>query len=387
MSNMLPTAASLLISEDCNLRCKYCFELGSHCKNNMSIDVIHKALDFLFQNAIDQNVNQVSLIMFGGEPLINMDGVEETFRYATELKRKTGINVSASTVTNGTIMNQRVFDVYRKYRDELNLMVQISVDGIKEAHDENRVTIDGKGSFDMIERNLPKWKQIFTYPDGKVRNVCIHGSLSPSNIRYMYESYRYFMDVWQISYIWFMPIHDTTYTNEHVIQYRENLIKIAEDCLQNAIKYNDLNYVYDYAPLDKSINGVLCSGSFPGAPCGAGKNFCTITADGLISPCHHIYFADEENHTLIGDLDKGIDKDRVRLYNEYDNRDMSCYKENPNCDCYGCYRCIADNWVRNGNLFTQIRGQRCMMSHIERDIQKWIRDELTKRGLYDNGGR
>lgn len=377
-----PTSASLLISEQCNLRCKYCFELGSHRDKMMSDEIIIRSMEMLFENAVEQGKDSVSIILFGGEPLLNPKGCNLALSKGIELREKTGVNFSASCITNGTVLNEYIYNMFKRVKKEIDLTIQISVDGVKEAHDMNRVTRTGGGSFDLIEKNIPKWKQICTDENGNMSGLCIHGCLSPSNMKYFYQSYRYFMDVWQTPFIWFMPIHNADYSMEDVIMYKNDLKKIAEENLKLALKTGSLKYITDYAPIDKCIETVYC-GEF-GAPCGAGKNFCSITADGMISPCHNIYTNDKENYTLIGNIWDGVDPLRVRLMNDYSNEDLNCTKENPNCNCYGCYRCLADNWVVNGNIFTQIRGNRCLMSHVERDIQQWLHKELAKAGLIEN---
>lgn len=381
-----PTAASLLISEDCNLRCKYCFELGHHNKQLMSKEVARDAIKFLFDNAKKEreinhnNVNNVSVILFGGEPLLNPDGIETVLETGEKLSKETGISFQAGTITNGTIMNDKIKRIYKKYRDTCGLSVQLSVDGIKEAHDMNRVTIGGKGSFDMIMKNLDDWKEIF---EGKEYNICVHTCLSQSNMKYFYDSWKYFMEEWKLQNIWFMPIHSDEYTIDDVRSYKEQLIKIGELLLNNTLRTGDLGWIKTFAPLDKCIMNLQ---NFSHAPCGAGKNFCSITAKGLVSPCHQVYYNDEENFTIIGNIYDGIDSMKAKLLNEYDSSDLSCNKENPECDCYGCYRCLADNWCRTKNLFACVRKERCMMSHIERDMQQWMKKELIKHGFLNERG-
>ena len=51
----------------------------------------------------------------------------------------------------------------------------------------------------------------------------------------------------------------------------------------------------------------------PSAPCGAGKNYITITAKGEIYPCHHFYYNDPEKTTKIGDVWNGIDEQPERF--------------------------------------------------------------------------
>jgi len=158
-----PTAASLLLSEDCNLACKYCFEIQTRNqkKKNMSKEVATKAIDMLFENAILGRDNEaenkaVSITLFGGEPHLNPDALEAILEYGLLISDNTGIEFDVLTITNGTILTDRIFNIYKKFIDKGhngNFAIQISVDGTKEYNDINRVTRSGKGSFDLIEKN------------------------------------------------------------------------------------------------------------------------------------------------------------------------------------------------------------------------------------------
>ena len=74
---MLPDSASFLITEDRNLACKYCFELGHRNRRAMSKEVIHKGMELLFEGAKDSGRNEVHVTLFGGEPFFV--GSDEVF--------------------------------------------------------------------------------------------------------------------------------------------------------------------------------------------------------------------------------------------------------------------------------------------------------------------
>lgn len=370
----LPTSASFLVTENCNLACKYCFEKPLRNEKVMTKEIARKSLDFLCNNAIKTGKRNFSAMLFGGEPLLNLEVVEEILRYGVELEKKTGKIFSSSMVTNATILNDEVKRVISTYMKPARLSVQLSVDGIKTSHDMYRVDRGGKGTFDRIEKNIPAWKEL--YKDN-INLLSLHGCLNKKTMKYLYDSYIYFREKWDIPRIWFMPIHSEEWDKEDVDLYESELDKITKYILEDAKKNNNFKEVTNYAPIDRCLR----SDVRPTAPCGAGKSFITFTANGEIYPCHHFYFNDPEKTTKIGDLDNGIDESRRKMYLEYDESDMSCSKDDPKCDAYQCYRCIADNWVVNGNFLSQIRGHRCSMSKVERKIHLKVREELSKMGL------
>lgn len=369
---ILPTAASFLITENCNLRCTYCFE--KHNTKTMSIKVAKDGLDYLANNAKLSGAENFSAMLFGGEPTLHPDVVEAILSYGLELSNKYNVPFSASMVTNATNLPDELITVIEKYGPATQLSVQLSVDGIQEVQDMFRVTVGGKGSFHMVEKNIPKWKELFKNMPGA---LSIHGCSNKQTLPYLFENYKFFKDEWGFDNIWFMPIHGEDWTVEDVEIYREQLTMIMDDLLERTRISNNLYHVEGYAPLDK------CSrhDGWANAPCSAGKTFVTITADGEIYPCHHFYFNDPENATKLGDIYKGVDQHAQQIYIDYDYTSMSCTKECPDCDAYGCYRCIAENWVVNGSMLSQIRGHRCDMSKVERELQVYLREKLSDMGL------
>ena len=153
------TSASFLMTEDCNLRCIYCFEEHRQ-KKSMSKEVIKAGLDFLCRNSLVDGTRRFHALLFGGEPLMEPDGVEYLLDYGHRLAEETNTHFSAGIITNATILTPRVQAILKEYIPK-GLTVQLSIDGVKEAHDMYRVTVSGRGSFDIIERNIPIWKELF----------------------------------------------------------------------------------------------------------------------------------------------------------------------------------------------------------------------------------
>lgn len=371
----LITSASFLLTEDCNLRCTYCFEEHRQ-KKAMSKEVIKTGLDFLNHNCLVDGSRAFYAMIFGGEPLMEPDGLEFLLEYGHKLAKETNTKFSAGIVTNATILTPRIQEILKKYIP-LGLGVQLSVDGVKEAHDMYRVTVAGRGSFDIIEKNIPIWKELFKDHMGQLN---VHGCSNKKTLPYLYESYIFFREVWDIPRIWFMPIHSEEWDENDVALYASELNKIADYIIERVKKEGSMREVDYYAPIDRCLR----PDRRPSAPCGAGKTFATITAEGLISPCHHLYFNDPEGYTLIGDVFNGIDDQRRLMFVNYDNDDISC---STSCEALQCYRCIAENFVQNGSPFSQIKGHRCQMSLVERQVQLRVREEVGKLGLLNPNGQ
>ena len=100
----------LILTENCNLRCKYCFDDEfsdrTDCSYNptMPISRIEEILDFI-EKTKDKNVSP-KINFFGGEPTVNWDFIVEFYNKANA---RIG-NFSSTINTNGVNLNKERID-------------------------------------------------------------------------------------------------------------------------------------------------------------------------------------------------------------------------------------------------------------------------------------
>lgn len=348
-----------------------CYEADKRRNKNMSKEVAQNSLDFLFENAKIAKRNRVSITFFGGEPTLVPDIIEYVIEYGLSKKKQTGIDFTVGMITNCVQISEELYSILERYKRDVKLNVQLSIDGPKHIQDMYRVKPDGTGSFDDIERNVPIYKELFKNDLGGLN---VHGCLNKQSLPYLYESYKFFKDTWGLKEMWFIPVQEEDWTDEDVEIYRKESEKIFLDIQKDIIKTGNTRSLKGYSPLDRCLRKQ--TGNL-GKTCGAGKDFATITADGEIYPCHQIYFHDEYKETKIGNVfDKKIDDDVRRLFLEYDGRDLSC--DSSICDHDQCYRCIAVNYGRYGSILSQVRGKYCQMMRIDQEFQNKMREFLNE---------
>lgn len=147
---------TLMVTESCNLECKYCYQERKN--RSMNKDVIKKTIDFFNKHT---DAEKPLIYAFGGEPFLVLNSLEFLFDYAIRKNNKTCFKL----ITNGTLLNERIKEFLEKYKDFIKIFV-VSMDGFKELHDANRVDSNGKGTWDIIVKNLPFFLK--TFPDLRV---------------------------------------------------------------------------------------------------------------------------------------------------------------------------------------------------------------------------
>lgn len=149
---------TLQVTQNCNLRCSYCAYSGAyynrtHNKKTMSFAVAKKAVDFLLSHSTASD--DISVGFYGGEPLLEFGLIKEVVAYTESVCW--GKNVSYAITTNATLLKGEILD----FLVEKNFKVMISLDGPKEVHDQNRVFSDGRGSYDIVMRNIANIKKLY----------------------------------------------------------------------------------------------------------------------------------------------------------------------------------------------------------------------------------
>jgi uncharacterized protein len=169
---------TLFLSEDCNLRCGYCYQ-PRFARTAMSVDTAMTAVD----SALAHGAESLALTFFGGEPLLQAPAMFDILRRARALEAVNGVPVTAKVSTNGLLLDA---DVLAEGTD-LGLFFSLSIDGVREAHDAARRTCDGAGSFDAAAQAL----QLLVDAN---RPFATYSVVTPDTVRYLAKSVAFLWD-------------------------------------------------------------------------------------------------------------------------------------------------------------------------------------------------
>lgn len=125
---------------DCNLRCSYCYE--SHVRGSRISDDLIESIGrhLLVKHAADKFKN-LSLTLFGGEPLLNKDVVRKLVDVVDEASAQCGFDVAYHVVTNATLVDADYVQLFKSRKASF----QVTLDGVGGGSDGGR-----KGAFDRI---------------------------------------------------------------------------------------------------------------------------------------------------------------------------------------------------------------------------------------------
>lgn len=148
---------TLQVTKNCNFSCRYCAfandnNIGRvHQNTKMSVKVAKDAIDFLFKHS--QDVHELTIAFYGGEPMLNFELIKEVVEYANSkfFTKK----IKYLMTTNASILNDEMLALLVKN----NFEISISLDGPKNIQNRHRKFFQtGKGTFDIVYNNLMKIK-------------------------------------------------------------------------------------------------------------------------------------------------------------------------------------------------------------------------------------
>ncbi len=142
----------ILPTEQCNYRCKYCYE--SFQKGKMTEELQEAVIKYIRKNISKYAGLRIS--WFGGEPLLALDVIEKISVKAMDICKRARRAYRADMTTNGYLLT---LETFKKLLSWNVLSYQITVDGIKEIHDSKKPLANGAGTFDVVTGNLKRIKE------------------------------------------------------------------------------------------------------------------------------------------------------------------------------------------------------------------------------------
>ena len=130
----------LMVTRDCNLRCRYCYACGGERKDYMTWETARRAVDYVAARSRSFKVQ-----FSGGEPLLNFSLVRRVIEYLGSHQ-----GVTFQLQTNGTLINGALARELKGLRIGLG----VSLDGPPAVNDYLRPFPGGSGSTMAVIRGL-----------------------------------------------------------------------------------------------------------------------------------------------------------------------------------------------------------------------------------------
>lgn len=387
----------LQVTQNCNLRCKYCIYSGGYINRNhnnkkMSWEMAKCGIDYLLEHSKESTY--LALGFYGGEPLLEYELIKRCIMYIE--KEGEGKKLYFNITTNATLLTDEMIQFFANH----SLYLTISLDGPEEIHDrDRRFNCSEKGSYSVVMEKVKLLND--RYPLYYKENVRFNTVLKTDN---SFERINNFISCENLvknnSFSSTMVTDDycknkscaneedmKRYFEEYEFENFKRLLKRAGIYNGNKVsKLLDLNNYSDDIFNDNMRSykrTELPAKTHHSGPCIPGITSLFVTVEGDLYPCEKI--SEASTVARIGDIHKGIDLNLAkRVLNIEKAMDKQCH------DCWAyshCTMCLVQSEVIEEEDFSKnIMIEKCakIRANIEssfknycmyNEIQKFHRDE------------
>ncbi len=334
----------LMLTDSCNLACRYCYEdreegcvppgQRGRALRDMSPESLRGSVGFLLANSGENR--KVTVVFFGGEPLLRFPLLRAAVTEARAMAAAAGKEISFSLTTNGTLITREIAG----FLNGNGVSVCVSIDGPPEVHDVNRPYASGRGSYDDVKRGLMHLMEEGTGFPPAARVTLGRGFVDVPGM------FRHLRDL-GFGEVGFAPASAaegsaTALTGAELAividGFRELAVEYVDDVRERRMPA--------FSNMTQVLSLIHRGDPLP-YPCGAGIGMLAADPSGVFYPCHRLCGMGDS----MGDPSRGVAHGaRVRFLDGARRRREvacdSCWAKN---FCAG--GCYHDAYLRQGDLF------------------------------------
>lgn len=359
------------VTEECNLRCKYCYMTHKNSFRRMSIEVAKEAVDYYLSQPVETEA--VAWEFIGGEPLLEIALIDELCDYIKyEMFRRDHPwfkKYMFSFSSNGLLYSSEAVQDYIK-RNKNHISIGITIDGTKAKHDLQRVFPNGDGSYDQVIENVRLWMKQFPHATTKV-------TFASDDIKYLKESIIHLWDL-GLKHIPANVVFEDVWKDGDDLLLEEQLLSLADYILENELWWD-----YSVRFFDPALGYSLGSHDLQTNFCGSGR-MTAIDCEGNLYPC--IRFLDfcmpsKDISTIKkGNIAFGEDQTVVDAFKAL-TIDLVSDDECKACPiAFGCFACAGNNlcYTESNTVFKRTKFH-CNMHKAQVRANEYFWYELGKR--------
>ncbi len=377
---------TLTLTEQCNLRCRYCYHHSSHDwirpfrNRHMSRSTALKALAYFAERCAYAEMPTVSF--YGGEPLLRFDVIKAVVEQASV--QTAWPELTFIIDTNGTLLDDEIIEFVADH--EIHL--QVSLDGPPALHDRHRVGRNGETTHATIEHGL---ERLLRRDPGAATRLSFVVTLAPPYDFLAAADYFADLPLFRDLGITTRPSvtanianldgveidgqsgHDLALLREHRDRARERYVQAClagqrstlSPLLTNFFENGLIRFHHrSRKPLPERVSPTGC--------CQPGQRRLHVRTDGVFQPCERV-----GEVMAIGDVDRGFDRAVIeRLYAEMfaavRQRCRDCWAVR---QCGLCFTVLAPTWSDDASRPSSVPETAC--EEVRNDLDGLFRFYLA----------
>lgn len=295
---------TLHVTNQCNMACDYCY-VDHGTRGVMSLETARKAVDL----ASIENPESAGIIFFGGEPLTEKGIIHDTVEYCEHKRKRDNCFFHFKITTNGLLLDED----FLKFAGKHGILVAMSHDGVKEAHDLHRKGCRGEGTYDALSGRIDLLLSYQPYAPVML-------TVNPDTVQYYRKSVEYLYGK-GFKYIICSLNYAGAWDERSLGVLKNQYLELAEFYYEK-MAAEDKFYL---SPFEVKISSHVNRDTYCRERCELGKRQVSVGPDGSLYPC--VQFVGDHEYA-IGNVDTGVDEEKRNAIYERNEKEKS--------ECEGC---------------------------------------------------
>ena len=261
---------TFILTNDCTMRCIYCYAEGGKNTTTLSLDTIKGVLHDIIKRINKHKPEKLNISFHGGDISSCWNLFTES---VNEIKKILSgkINYSISLGINGVLSNKQISWIIQNTND-----ATVSCDGFDDIHNHQRPLSNNKNSFHLTDNTLKKL-------DAQNYKYGIRSTITDESVHHLKDIVAFFCKNYAANRIMVEPVFPMGRGLNIIPPSEQDFVDNFRKARQIAKSYGK-ELVYSGARLSTTTN-IFCE---------ALNNSCVITPDGLVSCCYEVYSDNED---------------------------------------------------------------------------------------------
>jgi len=312
------------------MRCSYCYA-PPHDGEPMSEEVGRQAMDL----GSRLTSGSCGIVFFGGEPLLCKDLIYWLVDYGRELERRRAGRFHFKLTTNGLLLD----DEFLEFAVRNDILVAMSFDGIREAHDRHRRLRSGKGSFNIL---LDRLRMLLVVrPYASVLMV-----VTPETAPYLTESVSFLMD---------QGCRYLIVSLNYAADWKESDFRVLSRQYKRLgrlyVQWTRAGRKFYLSPIEVKLSSHINRHCYRKERCELAQRQLSVDPRGYLYPCVQFPKAGPNSEWCIGHVSRGVDEEaRCRIAARSMVEKTTCVSCAIKDRCNNTCGCL--NWQVTGSIDT-----------------------------------
>jgi len=320
---------TLHLTASCNMACRYCYS-PPRGGPAMTVDTARAALAF---GAAAAGEGSCGIVFFGGEPLLQRPIIEQTVAEAKALTAAGRGRFHFKITTNGLALDDSFLDFARRE----GVLIAMSFDGVREAHDAHRRLPDGRGTFDIL---LPRLRRLLAVkPYANVIMV-----VNPDTVQHFADGAEMLVGL-GVRYLVVAFNFAAGWTDDHADELARQYLRLA----RRYVQWTRRGVKFYLSPFETKIASHVDLGCYDAQRCDLGRRQLSVDPDGWLFPCVQFPRTGRDSRWCVGHVATGLDRAKLDALNAEARRAPEpCSR----CTLAGrcLHTCACLNWQATGSV-------------------------------------